>query len=67
MERRCSTSAQARTRSNWHDVRSRPRLGSMSFHPMSLRMVYVHMIGEYARHNGHADIIREQIDGVIGR
>ncbi len=35
--------------------------------PMSLRMVYVHMIGEYARHNGHADIIREQIDGVTGR
>ncbi|MEU3473298.1 DUF664 domain-containing protein [Rhodococcus sp. NPDC006774] len=35
--------------------------------PMSLRMVYVHMIGEYARHNGHADIIRERIDGVIGR
>lgn len=35
--------------------------------PMSLRMVYVHMIAEYARHNGHADIIREQIDGVIGR
>lgn len=35
--------------------------------PMSLRTVYVHMIGEYARHNGHADMIREQIDGVTGR
>lgn len=35
--------------------------------PMSLRMVYVHMISESARHNGHADIIREQIDGVTGR
>ena len=33
----------------------------------SLRMVYLHMIGEYPRHNGHADIIREQIDGVTGR
>ena len=33
----------------------------------SLRMVYVHLIGEYARHNGHADLLREQIDGVIGR
>jgi uncharacterized damage-inducible protein DinB len=33
----------------------------------SLRMVYVHMIGEYARHNGHADLIRESIDGVTGR
>jgi hypothetical protein len=26
----------------------------------------VHMIEEYARHNGHADILREQIDGVTG-
>lgn len=35
--------------------------------PMSLRMVHVHMIGEYARHNGHADLLREGIDGVVGR
>src|SRR3954468_2989616 len=35
--------------------------------PFSLRMVYVHMIGEYARHNGHADLVREAIDGVTGR
>jgi len=34
---------------------------------MSLRMMYVHMIGEYARHNGHADILRQAIDGVSGR
>ncbi len=33
----------------------------------SLRMIYVHMIGEYARHNGHADLLREAIDGVTGR
>jgi hypothetical protein len=33
---------------------------------MDLRWVYVHMIEEYARHNGHADILREQIDGVTG-
>ena len=33
----------------------------------SLRMAYVHMIGEYARHNGHADLLRESIDGVEGR
>ena len=32
----------------------------------SLRFVYVHMIGEYARHNGHADILREVIDGTTG-
>ncbi|WP_433495250.1 DinB family protein [Micromonospora sp. CA-248089] len=33
---------------------------------ISLRWVYVHMIEEYARHNGHADLIRERIDGVTG-
>jgi uncharacterized damage-inducible protein DinB len=33
----------------------------------SVRMVYVHMIGEYARHNGHADLLREAIDGVTNR
>ncbi|MFI6303256.1 DinB family protein [Amycolatopsis thailandensis] len=34
--------------------------------PFSLRMVYIHMIGEYARHNGHADLIRERVDGHTG-
>jgi hypothetical protein len=32
----------------------------------SVRWVYVHMIEEYARHNGHADLIRERIDGATG-
>ncbi|TPQ16678.1 DinB family protein [Streptomyces sporangiiformans] len=32
----------------------------------NLRWIYVHMIEEYARHNGHADLIRERIDGVTG-
>ncbi|WP_459246182.1 DinB family protein [Streptomyces youssoufiensis] len=32
----------------------------------SLRWIYVHMIEEYARHNGHADLIRERIDGATG-
>jgi Protein of unknown function (DUF664) len=31
-----------------------------------LRWLYAHMIGEYACHNGHADLIRELIDGVTG-
>jgi uncharacterized damage-inducible protein DinB len=34
--------------------------------PMSLRWVYLHMIEEYARHNGHADLLRERIDGATG-
>jgi uncharacterized damage-inducible protein DinB len=33
---------------------------------ITLRWVYVHMIEEYARHNGHADLLRERIDGVTG-
>jgi uncharacterized damage-inducible protein DinB len=34
--------------------------------PISLRWVLVHMIEEYARHNGHADFLRERIDGTTG-
>jgi uncharacterized damage-inducible protein DinB len=33
---------------------------------ISLRWVLVHMVEEYARHNGHADILRERIDGATG-
>jgi uncharacterized damage-inducible protein DinB len=36
-------------------------------HPISLRELLVHMIEEYARHNGHADLLRERIDGRIGQ
>ena len=32
----------------------------------SLRWILVHMIEEYARHNGHADLLREAIDGQVG-
>jgi hypothetical protein len=34
--------------------------------PCSLRWIYTHMVEEYARHNGHADIIRELVDGAVG-
>jgi len=34
--------------------------------PVSLRRIIVHMIAEYARHNGHADLLRERIDGATG-
>ncbi|MEE1755493.1 DinB family protein [Streptomyces sp. SP18CS02] len=32
----------------------------------SLRWIYTHMIEEYARHNGHADLLRERVDGATG-
>jgi len=34
---------------------------------MSLRWVLIHMIEEYARHLGHADLLRERIDGAVGQ
>ncbi len=34
---------------------------------ISLRELMVHLIEEYARHNGHADLLRERIDGRIGQ
>ncbi|WP_253858878.1 DinB family protein [Prauserella alba] len=33
---------------------------------VSLRWIYTHMIAEYARHDGHADLLRERIDGDTG-
>lgn len=47
------------------------RLDETFIHPrsgteISLRWVYLHMLEEYARHNGHADLIREAIDGATG-
>jgi hypothetical protein len=38
----------------WHDE------------PVSMRWLMLHMIEEYARHNGHADLLRERIDGDTG-
>ena len=40
----------------------RPHDGTL----FTLRWVLVHMIEEYARHNGHADLLREAIDGSTG-
>ncbi|QDP98371.1 DinB family protein [Microlunatus elymi] len=43
------------------DTGSHPRLGVVS-----LRWIYAHMIEEIARHAGQLDILREQLDGVVG-
>ncbi|MGW2639637.1 DinB family protein [Streptomyces sp. NPDC001348] len=40
--------------------------GPMAGLEVSVRWVLMHMVEEYARHNGHADILRERIDGVTG-
>lgn len=35
--------------------------------PISLRWILNHMVEEYARHNGHADLLRELLDGSTGK
>jgi hypothetical protein len=55
----------ARARSNCAGVdldHTSPFLGDA----VSLRWIYSHMVAEYARHCGHADLIRERIDGATG-
>ncbi|TME47601.1 MAG: DUF664 domain-containing protein, partial [Chloroflexi bacterium] len=33
---------------------------------ISMRWILVHMVEEYSRHNGHADLLRQRIDGAVG-
>jgi uncharacterized damage-inducible protein DinB len=40
--------------------------GTQDRKQFSLRWIMIHMIEEYARHNGHADLLRERIDGTVG-
>jgi len=47
------------------DVLSKER-SQRSGEQFSLRWILTHMIEEYARHNGHADLLRERIDGTTG-
>ena len=39
--------------------------GSAGRPPASMRWILIHMIEEYARHCGHADLLREAADGVV--
>ena len=50
-----------------HDLDRRCARRATAPEPMSLRWVLVHMVEETARHAGHADILREQLDGEVGR
>jgi len=56
----CAASRAAAARHELDDT------GTRRGEPCSLRWIYVHMIEEYARHNGHADLIRELVDGAVG-
>ncbi len=48
-------------------VADTPDLGFVGREGHALREVLVHLIEEYARHNGHADLLREGIDGRVGQ
>jgi hypothetical protein len=61
-DRQCELSRQIAAHHDLADTAPHPKLGEVS-----LRWIYVHMIDETARHAGHADILREQIDGTAGR
>jgi len=59
--------------STWHAAVDRSRrivAAARSLDTMvdgySLRWVLIHMIEEYARHNGHADLLRQALDGAVG-
>lgn len=60
-ERVCARSREIATEHELDDVVPHPALGSVT-----MRWIVVHMIEETARHAGHADILREQIDGQTG-
>lgn len=58
----CERSREIVARAGLDDTGVRRRTGEA----VSLRRILVDMIAEYARHNGHADLLRERIDGVVG-
>jgi hypothetical protein len=59
----CEHSREIVARSSLDDTGTVQRTGE----PVSLRRIMIHMIIEYARHSGHADLLREAIDGAVGQ
>ncbi|GAA2114073.1 DinB family protein [Actinomadura alba] len=55
-----------RSRDIVHAAESLDITGRYRDKDVSLRWILTHMIEEYARHNGHADLLRERIDGTTG-
>ena len=58
----CAAADEAAAGRSLDETFTHPRLGVR----IDLRWVYTHLIEEFARHNGNADLLREQIDGVTG-
>jgi uncharacterized damage-inducible protein DinB len=64
-ERECAASRQVVAHAASLDVLSK-QTSERTGEPWSLRWIVTHMIEEYARHNGHADLLRERVDGGTG-
>jgi len=62
-EHACETSNEL---ARGHDLGELVRRPGGDREPVDLRWIYIHLIEEYARHCGHADLIRELIDGTTG-
>jgi uncharacterized damage-inducible protein DinB len=63
-ERECTAADAALSRRQLDDVV--PSRGDHPERTRNIRWIYLHMLEEYARHNGHADLLREAIDGATG-
>jgi uncharacterized damage-inducible protein DinB len=64
-DRECAVSRQVLGQAPSLDVLSK-QPSELTGEPWSLRWIVTHMIEEYARHNGHADLLRERVDGITG-
>jgi uncharacterized damage-inducible protein DinB len=62
-ERACETSDELASGHGLDELVKKP---GVDREPVDLRWIYIHLIEEYARHCGHADILRELIDGTTG-
>ena len=62
----CETSRKLTAGRSLDEVCVYSRSADAPRHEYSLRWIMTHMIEEYARHNGHADLLRERIDGATG-
>jgi len=64
-EQECAASRQVVAQAASLDALS-ARTSDRTGEPWSLRWIVTHMVEEYARHNGHADLLRECVDGTTG-
>jgi len=64
-EQECAVSRRVVAQAQSLDVFSK-QVSERTGEPFSLRWIVTHMIEEYARHNGHADLLRECIDASTG-